>query len=83
MTKVFIRKITLVPEKSCFEMKPKTELTAQNLIEGFITLLKNAGFTNEDIDYALGTRREIKNLKCEIGKLKAYIDELEDKLKND
>lgn len=75
--KQLIRKIAIIPEHSCVEKKLRKECSAKELLEEFIKLLYSLGYSQLEVDKALGTRREIKNLKVEIGKLSSYIDELE------
>lgn len=77
-----IRKISIVPKHSCLEVKLKKECSAKELLETFIKMLYNLGYSKQDVDSALGTRREIKELRVEIGKLSSYIDELEYNLEN-
>lgn len=74
---MYVRRIELHTDEEHLKTKIDKDVSCKTIVELFIKSLKEIGFSNEEINSALGSRKEIKDLRIEIGKLKSYIDELE------
>lgn len=74
---MYVRRIELHTDEEHLKTKIDKDVSCKTIIELFIKSLKEIGFSNDEINSALGSRKEIKDLRVEIGKLKSYIDELE------
>lgn len=74
---MYVRRIELHTDEEHLKTKIDKDVSCKTIVELFIKSLKEIGFSNDEINSALGSRKEIKDLRVEIGKLKSYIDELE------
>lgn len=73
---MYVRRLEIHGD-SHLKNKIDNNVSCKEVVESFIKMLKEFGFHQDEINEALGSRKEIKDLHVEIGKLKSYIDELE------